>query len=184
MLLLLDRALTLTINNLHHPALDSLMVAFSGKFTWLPLYSFLAFLLYRRFGWRHTLIAVGAVALCVLFTDQVSVFLKEATARPRPCHTADMLPHMRIIDGCGGPFAFVSSHAANTAGLAVLVSLLIGRGWLWPLMLAYAAVNGYSRVYLGKHFVGDVLFGYLLGIALALLVYRLFLLVSSKISPS
>jgi len=92
--------------------------------------------------------------------------------RFRPCHHPGLKDLLHLADGCGGKFGFVSSHAANTMGLAVLVSLILKNRAITVSMLAFALVNGYSRIYLGKHFVFDVIGGFLLGALIAYGVYR------------
>ena len=167
-----DHALTLGINQAHSPAGDSLMTLISEKTTWIPLYLGLLFLIQKIFGWKRSLLIVVFIVLNVVLTDQISVLFKETLMRFRPCHHPGLKDLLHLADGCGGKFGFVSSHAANTMGLAVLVSLILKNRAITVSMLAFALVNGYSRIYLGKHFVFDVIGGFLLGALIAFGVYR------------
>ena len=84
--------------------------------------------------------------------------------RPRPCHAPDLLGLVHLPTGrCGGAYGFVSSHAANFFGLAVYLGLLLREGWLFGLLLIAAVLVGYSRIYMGVHYPGDILAGGLLG---------------------
>jgi undecaprenyl-diphosphatase len=58
-------------------------------------------------------------------------------------------------------FSFPSNHAANTAALAAFLQVLYPKsGWItWPIV----AVVGFSRVFIGAHYVTDVLGGWMLG---------------------
>jgi undecaprenyl-diphosphatase len=163
-LLNLDVVLFHAINSWHAPWADALMSLVSAKWSWLPAYLLLLVALYRRFGWRRVVLILVCVGGLITFTDRISAgVLKPQVQRLRPCHAA-LAVEVHLVDGhCGGQYGFVSSHAANFFGLATLMSLLFGRSRLTLLFLAIATLAGYSRVYLGVHYPGDVLGGALLG---------------------
>ncbi len=144
----------------------------SQTLTWLPLYLVLLGLLRQRLGsWVRWGWALAGIAVCIAGTDALSArWAKPTFERPRPSHTPELQDglHLVVPPGesapyRGGAFGFVSSHAANHMGIAVFVGGLLGGGvWRWGLVV-WAIVIGYSRVYLGVHFPGDVLGGFLLG---------------------
>ncbi len=171
----IDQAWSLAINQSHSANADFLMKLISGKLTWAPLYAALLYLFQKIFGWKRALILVLAIVLNVVVTDQVSVMMKFGFERLRPCHAPELKDLLHMVVGCGGKYGFVSSHAANTIGLAVLVSLILKNRWMTMGMITFGLLNGYSRVYLGKHYVFDVLGGFLLGALSAWLIYQLLL---------
>ena len=57
---------------------------------------------------------------------------------------------------CGGQFSFVSSHATNSFNVALLSLLFIRKRWFTISIILWATVVGYSRIYLGVHYPGDV----------------------------
>jgi undecaprenyl-diphosphatase len=63
--------------------------------------------------------------------------------------------------GCGGAFSFPSNHAANTASAAAFFQVLYPKsGWIgWPLVAAI----GIARVYIGAHYLTDVVGGWIVG---------------------
>ena len=63
--------------------------------------------------------------------------------------------------GCGGTFSFPSNHALNTAAAAAFAQVLYPvTGWVtWPLVV----LVGFSRVYVGAHYVSDVLGAWVIG---------------------
>ena len=80
-----------------------------------------------------------------------------------------------IVNGYrGGIYGFTSSHAANTFGLAIFLSLVIKNWSLSIFLFIWAAINAYSRMYLGVHYPGDILFGTLTGLGVGILVYYLY----------
>lgn len=118
-------------------------------------------LLWRRDG--RTLVTVAAVLLAVGATDLfVGKGLKPTIARPRPCHVWTDTVQLRETT-CGGLFGFPSNHAANNAAV---VGALWGRApkGVVAFFVAFTAFVGWSRVYVGAHYPGDVLGGILVGL--------------------
>jgi undecaprenyl-diphosphatase len=86
------------------------------------------------------------------------------------------------VDGkCGGLYGFVSSHATNSFNVALLSLLFIRKRWYTISILTWASVIGYSRIYLGVHYPGDVICGALLGAFIGWGVYMLYELIDRKI---
>jgi len=175
-----DKELFLLINGFHSESIDTIMVFVSGRFSWIPLYIFLLYLMIRAFQ-KSILYVIIAVILLITFSDQGSVVLfKNVFQRLRPCHDESIKQLVHLIDGnCGGQFGFISSHAANTMALSVFVFLLLKNnfGNKMSLIFLFPFIVGYSRIYLGTHYPGDVLcgiiFGGIIGYITALLTQRL-----------
>ena len=90
--------------------------------------------------------------------DFLGAQIKHLVERVRPCRA---LSGVHELAGCGGTFSFPSNHALNTAAAASFFQVLYpATGWIsWPLV----AVIGFSRVYVGGHYVTDVLGGWVIG---------------------
>ncbi|MDB4061185.1 phosphatase PAP2 family protein [Vicingaceae bacterium] len=168
-----DRELFVFLNGFHSESLDFVMWHVSGKLQWIPLYLFLLFLLTKKYGKLIWVILV-ATALTVTLADQFSVKLfKEVFERWRPCHNLDLKEMVHLVnDKCGGRFGFVSSHAANSFATAGLLGLFFNRKSLY-LLLIWASLVSYSRVYLGVHYPSDILGGAIIGLIVAFLVHRI-----------
>ncbi len=98
-------------------------------------------------------------------SDQTSSHLiKHLVNRPRPCWLINghpLVPHERLLQGRLGSPSFPSSHSTNMMALATLLIILYPKKWwLWLLI---PLIIGYTRVYVGVHFPGDVLGGYAVG---------------------
>ena len=80
------------------------------------------------------------------------------------------------VEAVGGRYGTVSAHAATNAALAVFSASVVRRRWLTCTVAFTTLLVCYSRIYLGKHFPADILWGLLVGIALgcaARAVYRI-----------
>lgn len=168
-LLVLDQQLFLFLNSLHATWLDPIMIAVSGKLTWIPLYLLIVYLVYRKQQWRGLLWFVVCAGLVILLADRISVLaFKDIFQRLRPCHESAIADYVYLPSGHkGGLYGFVSSHAANTFGIAVLTALFLQKRWATLLLLIWALWVSYSRIYMGVHYPGDVLCGAILGAGIA-----------------
>jgi undecaprenyl-diphosphatase len=170
----LDQRLFLFLNSINSPFWDGIMYALSGKIIWAPLY--LAILIYIgiKNKKRFPLILLF-IAIAVALSDQVSVQLfKNVFHRLRPCHEPSLEGMVHLVKGqCGGLYGFVSSHATNSFNIALLSLMFIRKRWYTITIIIWALVIGYSRIYLGVHYPGDVICGSILGAFIGWSVFKL-----------
>jgi undecaprenyl-diphosphatase len=151
-----DLWLTATLRVVTHAGGPLLLAAFA-----LPISVAAA---WRCRSWRPVVLALvggGGVPL-VLFTAKALV------GRERP-----PLP-FALVDADG--YSFPSGHATGTAASTVITAWILtrwlipwwtGRVIVWTTAIGAVFVIGFSRVYLGVHYVSDVLSGWMLGMAWA-----------------
>ncbi|AKD04697.1 phosphatase PAP2 family protein [Pontibacter korlensis] len=167
----LDRDLFIQLNEMHGPFWDAVMVFMSDKYVWIPFYLALIGYLVWRYR-RKSILMILLVLVAIGLSDFVaSGIMKPYFMRLRPCHDPTLTGLINIVEGCGGKFGFISSHAANTFALAAFFNLILSdRYFIFKILLVvWAVIVTYSRIYLGVHFPGDVLLGALLGMLMAYL---------------
>ncbi len=167
-----DQKLTLAINSWDSSFTDPIWQFFSNIPVWIPMYVLIVGCLIWRSGWKKGLIFTLAAFATFGFCDQFSNLIKDFVCRVRPLNDAFMLENgLHVLEKGSSSFSFFSAHAANAFGLAT--STFIGfrldtrlkyRGYAaW--MFSWATLVALSRIFVGKHYLGDVLAGALIGAA-------------------
>jgi undecaprenyl-diphosphatase len=148
------------------------MFAISAKLTWVPLYIAALYVVIKKWK-RESVWVILALVLCIVIADQVSSgFIKHAVQRLRPSHAEDLKGMVHLVKGYGGGmYGFVSSHAANSFGFALLSSILFKNRKYTFVIFGWAALLSYSRVYLGVHYPGDIFGGMIVGVLAAMICF-------------
>ena len=171
-----ERGLFFSLNGSGSAFWDNFFYIYTNQWTWLIFYlCFLWVFTYKK-NWKEIVCVLIAVGLLILFTDQLSsgVF-KPLFHRFRPTHHPDFMNQVRVVFNYrGGNYGFISGHAANSFGFATFCALIFrNKLFTWTIFL-FAFLNAYSRVYIGVHFISDVVVGALVGMLIAGFIYLLY----------
>lgn len=186
----IDASILVAINSFGNPQLDEIMWFLTNKFTWFPLYLFLFLLVYFNINKRRFIffaligfITVGAAD----FT--ASKGLKNNIKRYRPSHHAELHKQLNFYEikpgehYKGGQYGFVSGHAANSFAIALFFGLFLKRRFKYALhlLLFWAVVVSYTRLYLGVHYPSDIIGGCILGLGISYLGFQVYKKVKQRV---
>lgn len=170
-----DKSLMLAINGATSGWADIIMPFITYKYTGIPIYAAILFLLFYKRDLKTAIMMILAVIITFALCDSLSVVLfKQTFHRLRPCWDPSISQYVRMLEYKGGQYGFVSSHAANLFGLAVISSLLIRKKLFSIFIFTWAILVGYSRIYVGKHFPLDVICGALFGMTIGYIIWHLY----------
>jgi len=174
-LLQLDENIFLALNSLRSPFFDRVLFVFSGKYVWAFMYCTMLFALIRGFKDKRVALAwILTTVLAIVLSDQICAsVLRPYFERLRPTQPDNPLHvFVNTVNGyTGGRYGFPSCHAANSFALAMVTSLVWRGSRIKWFIFLWAVLNSYSRVYLGVHYPGDLIFGSVLGCAVGCAVF-------------
>lgn len=167
------------LNGLGNENWDGVWNFITHKFTWIPLYILLLYFIRKYSDWKTLLFYSIALALLITVVDQSTTHLfKNIFQRLRPSHNTDLSDYIRITGSKGGYYGFVSAHASNTFAIAIFLGYQLRQVFKNPitLLLIWAVFVSYSRIYVGKHYPGDLIGGAIWGMVIA----TIFLVIVNK----
>jgi len=175
----IDKELFLFLNSLHNSFWDTIMLMVTRKETWIPFFVIILFYVIRNYK-INALPIVVFLALTILFSDQISVLLKDSIQRFRPVHDPVIGPLVHNVLRKGSMYGFVSSHAANGFAIFAFTASIFKNRNYWFLLLFWAILFSYSRIYSGVHYPLDILGGAVLGWIIGVGGYKLLVLVENR----
>ncbi|MBR2962444.1 MAG: phosphatase PAP2 family protein [Alistipes sp.] len=178
-----DERLFLWLNFDGGVAMDSLMEIISGWLVWVPLYLFILYAVWRKFGMRGLFAFIVCLVLAMGLADMLCGIFKHSgmlanvwadfPARHRPMFDAVVRDLAHVPSYKHGPYGTVSAHAATVAAMAVLSALTLRRCWFsWVVGFVVVLVS-YSRIYLACHYPKDLALGWMVGIVCGVAMYYL-----------
>ena len=174
----LDKPALQLAKELRNPGLDSAVTAFTyiGGGIGMPILAsiLVAWLIYASRSWRPLILVGGAAAVSVTATSVGKTLL----GRTRPDHI-DAVPPFEFSP------SFPSGHTLNTTVVIGIVVYLVclefrktsTRAWVVAAGALFIIAMGLSRVFLGHHWLTDVMAAWLIGaawVAVVILAHRLF----------
>ena len=178
-----DERLFLWLNFDGGAIIDAIMSAVSGYVMWIPLYLFILVAIQRKYGWRTLAVFVVCFALAMALADMLCGIFKHTgllknvwasfPARNRPMFDVAVRDLAHVVSYAHGPYGTVSAHAATTATMGVMSTLVIRKKWYsWTVSFIVLLIC-YSRIYLACHFPMDIVLGLGVGVICGYAMYLL-----------
>lgn len=182
----LDWDISLFLNDWGNDAVDLFFNVVTHKFYAIPLYLFVLYVLYKKIGTRNMVIALISIALLIALSDQLANLFKDNLERLRPFREPALEGLISKVGKSGGTYGFYSGHASSAVALATFLWFILRRNHkiLGIVMMIWAALVAYSRVYLGVHYFGDVLMGSFMGLLLGLFFARVYAFAKARYGTS
>lgn len=140
---------------------------FGDELVFLVVASILWWIVNKHYGYRFMMIFLTSVA--------VNDTLKNLIKRPRPY----TLPSVDSVTEPTYGYSFPSGHAQNAGAMALVLNERYGslKKWVRPLLITIVVLVMIARVYLGQHYLTDVI----AGLAVSVLVYYAFIYLAPKV---
>ena len=172
-----DQQLLLKLNGSDSLFWDGFMMTVTRTGTWIPLAVVLFYVLIKNNNMRNILFILLMIALTITIADQfASTFCKPYFKRFRPTNDPILMYQVDVVNNYrGGLYGFISSHAANAFGFAMFMTLLLRNKLLGITLFIWATINAYTRIYLGVHFISDIVPGMLSGLLFGFVAYHIYM---------
>lgn len=141
------------LQKLSNPLLDNIMLALNYCDS-LPFYALVLIIVW--FGYQKKL---GVrLFFVILISSFINQDLKVLLAQPRPSH---MMASLGMVNA--DSFGFPSGGAQNMIVIFGFLSYMLKKRWFWIASAIFVCVIGFSRIFLGLHFISDIIGGFIIG---------------------
>lgn len=181
-----DKYLLLTLNGSDSHFWDGCMTVYTTTVIWIPLAVALLYVLIKNNNIKTFFLLLFAITIVFVLTDGItSTICKPLFERFRPTRDPELMYIVDVVNDyrCAA-YGFMSSHAANSFGIASFAMLLIRNRVLSISLFIWAFINSYSRIYLGVHYPGDILGGIIVGVLSGVLMFKLYKYICNKMHNS
>lgn len=171
-----DNNIVVVINNCHSPFMDNTILVITDFWFFVGVVCCIISYSIRKDKFPKTILFCALLIVAVGCTDYLCAsIIRPAVQQLRPTNPDNPVSAMlHIVHGyIGGKYGFPSCHAANSFAIAVFTTLWFRRKWIAAILICWALLECYTRLYLGVHYPSDIVFGMAIGSLIAYIVYSL-----------
>lgn len=157
--------------------LDHLALTVTNAVVWIPMFIALFLLIIKNNdNMKQILLCISCIALMMALAAGVTnIIVKPLVERIRPCNVLELKYMVQIAgDYHAKDYSFFSSHAANTMAVTLFFVLLVRNRVLSSALFVWYLLSVWSRLYLGQHYLTDILVGTVWGIISAFVGYTVY----------
>lgn len=158
-------------HNLQNPVLDILMPFYTnfGCFEAMLTFCIVAIIISVAMKNKKARQIACLCLISLLVADLIVLILKHIVAEPRPFVTLD---NVRLLVVENDPYSFPSGHSSSTFAVLSTLIFKFRNKLLTVVLLFFALLMGFSRIYVGVHYPFDVLFGLIFGVLSAYIITK------------
>jgi undecaprenyl-diphosphatase len=175
----IDQSLLLYLNSFHNDFWDKAVTIFTSIEIWVPFYLLIIYYIIKIYK-KNSVYILILIGLSIAVSDQFSGLIKNSVERLRPTHDPAIGNLIHNVYSRGGTFGFFSAHAANTFTLAIISARLFKNKMYTILIFIWAILVSYTRIYIGLHYPGDILTGWIWGFLAGLAFFQLMVIVQRR----
>ena len=163
----LDVYLLQVFNNWGRASVDPFWLFVTKIYVWIPILLPIIYLSVRKKTVKFQRIIFIGLVILLLFILSTTELTKVLIARIRPCNDEFFNGLFRELIHPDS-YSFYSGHTATSVGITVYCISLLRKQfkWIW-LLLIWALIFSYSRLYLAAHYPSDILVGAIMGFVFA-----------------
>jgi len=175
----IDQSFLLFLNSFHNDFWDKAVTIFTSIEIWIPFYLLIIYFIIKTYKNNSVYILI-LIGLSITVSDQFSGLIKETVQRFRPTQDPVLGSLVHNVFNRGGAYGFFSAHAANTFTLAIITAKLFKNQIYTVLVFTWAILVSYTRIYIGLHYPGDILTGWIWGFLAGWGFYKLMVIVQKR----
>ena len=175
----IDQSLLLFLNSFHNDFWDKAVTIFTSIEIWIPFYLLIIYFIIKTYK-KNAVYILILIGLSIVVSNQFSGLIKETVQRFRPTQDPVLGSMVHNVYNRGGAYGFFSAHAANTFTLAIITAKLFKNYIYTVLIFNWAILVSYTRIYIGLHFPGDILTGWIWGFLAGWGFYQLMVIVQKR----